>query len=101
MTTKNGARKRPDDLRPEYDLTQLKVGVRGKYFAQASAGTTLVVLEPDVAEMFPTSQSVNDALRALVKVAQSHAQVRRKLPNKPREPTRRTRAPVKSKATRG
>jgi hypothetical protein len=102
---KNGARKRPDDLRPEYDLTQLKAGVRGKYFARASAGTTLVVLDPDVAETFPTSQAVNDALRALAKVAQSHASSLGKLPNRPLQPASRKRPSVKrqrpGKAARG
>lgn len=48
-----------DDLRPEYDLTQLKGGVRGKYYKQAAAETNLVLLEPDVAKAFPDSGSVN------------------------------------------
>jgi hypothetical protein len=102
---KNGARKRSDDLRPEYDLTKLKGGVRGKYFARASAGTTLVVLDPDVADTFPTSQAVNDALRALAKLAQSHAPSRGKLPNRPLQPASRKRPSVKrqrsGKAARG
>lgn len=105
MIIKNGARKRSDDLRPEYDLTQLKGSVRGKYFARASTGTTLVVLEPDVAQTFPTSQAVNEALRALAKVAQSHARGRGKLPNRPLQPRSRKRAPVRKersgKAVRG
>jgi hypothetical protein len=105
MTIKNGARKRSDDLRPEYNLTEVKGGVRGKYFARASAGTTLVVLEPDVAKTFPTAQAVNEALRALAKVAQSHARGRGKLPPRPLQPTSRKRPTVKrersGKAARG
>ena len=56
-------KRRSDDLRPEYDLTQLKGSVRGKYYKQAAAGTNLVLLEPDVAQAFPDSSSVNRALR--------------------------------------
>ena len=43
-----------DELRPEYDLASLTGRVQGKYYARATAGTTLVLLEPDVAEAFPS-----------------------------------------------
>ena len=62
-------KRRNDGLRPEYDLTQLKGSVRGKYYKQAAAGTNLVLLEPDVAQAFPDSSSVNRALRLLQEVA--------------------------------
>ena len=58
-----------DDLRPEYDGTVLKDGVRGKYAARYQAGTNLVLLAPDVAAAFPTSEAVNEALRLLMQVA--------------------------------
>jgi len=58
-----------DELRPEYDLSQLKGGVRGKYYRQAIAGTNLVLIEPDLAQAFPGEKSVNRALRLLVSVA--------------------------------
>ena len=58
-----------DDLRPEYDATVLKDGVRGKYAARYQAGTNLVLLAPDVAAVFPTSEAVNEALRLLMQVA--------------------------------
>jgi hypothetical protein len=54
-----------DDLRSEYDLKNLKVrrmGAGRKNFA----GTT-VRLEPDVAEMFPNADAVNEALRFLIR----------------------------------
>ena len=54
-----------DDLRPEYDLSQLKGGVRGKYYKRAIAGTNLVLIEPDLAKAFPDAESVNRALRVL------------------------------------
>ncbi|CDH45701.1 hypothetical protein [Candidatus Contendibacter odensensis] len=55
-----------DDLRPEYDLSSLrvrKVGPERKDF-----GGSIVYLEPDVAEIFPDSRSVNEALRFLIKI---------------------------------
>lgn len=60
-----------DELRPEYDLTQLKGGVRGKYTARYKAGTNLVLLSPDVAEYFADEQAVNSALRSLVGIAKT------------------------------
>ena len=53
------------------DLSRLSGGVRGKYYERATAGTTLVLLERDVAEAFPDGQTVNQALRALIKVAKT------------------------------
>jgi hypothetical protein len=57
----------PDELRPEYDFTadDLRRGVRGKYAGRYAAGTNLVPLDADVAEVFPDTEAVNDALRAL------------------------------------
>jgi len=60
---------RRDAPHREYDLSKLKGGVRGKYVARFRAGTNLVLLSPDVAEYFPDEQSVNTALRALIRVA--------------------------------
>ncbi len=60
-------------LRPEYDLSQLKGGVRGKYFKRATAGTNLVLVEPDLAGLFPDSESVNRALRLLADTAKAAA----------------------------
>ena len=55
-----------DDLRPEYDFSQMKGGVRGKYVERYRQGTNLVLLDPDVAEAFPDAKAVNDALRSLL-----------------------------------
>ena len=60
-----------DDLRREYDLSQLKGGVRGKYYQRAAAGTNLVLIEPDLATLFPTAEAVNRALRVLAEAAKS------------------------------
>jgi hypothetical protein len=53
-------------MRAEYDF---RGGVRGKYAARFVRGTSIVLLDPDVAERFPDSKAVNDVLRALVAVA--------------------------------
>ena len=55
-----------DDLRPEYDASVLKGGVRGKYLERYCAGTNLALLAPDVRAAFPTDESVNEALRSLM-----------------------------------
>ena len=62
-----------DELRPEYDFSQLKGRVRGKYVERYRAGTNIVLLDEDVAAAFPNSQAVNEALRLLVKLAQTKA----------------------------
>ena len=60
-----------DDLRPEYDFSQMKGGVRGKYVERYREGTNLVLLDPDVAAAFPDAKAVNDALRQLLEEKQS------------------------------
>lgn len=55
-----------DEMRPEYDL---RGGVRGKYYEQYMEGTNVVLLDPDVAAVFHDSESVNQALRVLIKAA--------------------------------
>ena len=55
-----------DDMLPEYDFS---AGVRGKHYQAYRAGTNVVFLDRDVAEVFADSASVNDALRLLVKLA--------------------------------
>jgi len=58
-------------MRPEYDLRKLKGGVRGKYYREATAGTNLVLIEPELATVFPDTESVNRALRLLADTAES------------------------------
>jgi hypothetical protein len=50
-------------MRREYDF---KGGVRGKYAARMRRGTRVVVLDPDVAAVFRSSEAVNRALRAFI-----------------------------------
>ena len=58
-----------DELRPEYDFSNMSGGIRGKYAQRYRAGTNLVKIDPDVAEVFMDDAAVNEALRELIKVA--------------------------------
>lgn len=61
--------KKSDELCPEYDMeTLLKNGVQGKYADRYREGTNLVLLAPDVVEDFPTEESVNEALRLVIRL---------------------------------
>jgi hypothetical protein len=62
-----------EEMRPEYDFS---AGVRGKYARRYAAASNVDILDPDVAEVFPDSRSVNDALRALAAI------VRRRRPHR-------------------
>lgn len=63
-----------DEMRPEYDLSQLENRARGKYVDRYRAGTNLVLLESDVQAAFPDAEAVNEALRMLMKVANRQVQ---------------------------
>lgn len=60
-----------DDLREEYDLSQLGEGVRGKYYERYQAGTNLALLAPEIRAAFPTDEAVNAALRAFMETSGS------------------------------
>lgn len=77
-------------MRKQYKREDLGKGVRGKYYAAYSKGTNLVLLSPDVAAAFPTSEAVNEALRGLVQVAKGTVRV-----------TTRSSGPKKAVARRG
>jgi hypothetical protein len=65
---KRSRKKRTSHMLNEYDFSK---GERGRYAKRYAEGTNVVVLEPDVAAVFRDSQSVNEALRALVKIARN------------------------------
>jgi hypothetical protein len=79
---KASAKRLGDGLRREYDLSQLKGGVRGKYYGQAIAGTNLVLIEPELAVVFPNTESVNRALQLLVDTAEAAAGTANKRPKR-------------------
>ena len=53
------------DMLEEYDFSN---GVRGKYARRYEEGTNVVLIDPDVAEFFPDGDSVNDALRSIIRI---------------------------------
>jgi len=59
-----------ENMRSEYVKEDLGKGIRGKYYRQYQEGTNLVLLDADVAAVFPTEDSVNQTLRSLINVAQ-------------------------------
>lgn len=56
-----------DELRPKYDLKKLRVRRMGP--GRKRFGESVVRLEPDVSEVFPNAESVNEALRFLIRIA--------------------------------
>ena len=61
-----------DELLEEYDFSKMGNGVQGKYAKQYHEGVTLIMLEADVAKIFPDAKSVNEALRTLSKIVLQH-----------------------------
>lgn len=95
MATKNLESSVVDELRSEYDLASLEGRVQGKYYKRATAGTTLVLLERDVAEAFPDGSSVNKALRSYLRLE------RTRQANKRLQPTAAKRSSKKRGGRRG
>jgi hypothetical protein len=60
------SKRRTREMRAEYDFSG---GVRGKYVDRYRRGVNVVLIDPELADAFPDSKSVNDALRALVAIA--------------------------------
>lgn len=94
-----------DDMLEEYDFSN---AVRGKYYEQYRQGTNVVLLDADVANVFPNAAAVNDALRLLVALAEAKAGRRQKSPIRPKAQQPTCRAPRKvepkptvSRAARG
>ncbi len=67
---KHGSRQKSEEMLPEYDFS---AGVRGKYASRFAQDTVMVVLDPDVAGVFPDASSVNTALRALAGIIRDRA----------------------------
>ena len=60
-----------DELKPEYTREELGKGIRGKYYEEYKASHNLVLLDPEVAEAFPSEKAVNEALLLLIKLAKT------------------------------
>jgi hypothetical protein len=74
-TTPSAAPESEDEMLPEYDFTG---AVRGKYTQRYAEGTNLILLDPDVMDVFPDAAAVNSALRALACIIRDR---RRALPD--------------------
>lgn len=74
---KKSSRTGDDEMRPEYKRSDFGTLVRGKYAERLRKGSNVVVLDPQVAKMFPTAESVNSALLSLVDVARRSARLTR------------------------
>jgi hypothetical protein len=66
-TKKAPTKRRSSEMRAGYDFSN---GVRGKYADRYGIATNVVLLDPELVAAFPDSKSVNDALRALVAIAE-------------------------------
>jgi hypothetical protein len=60
-----------DELRSEYRREDFGPMVRGKYAARLRESSNIVVLDPEIAEVFPNAQAVNAALRGLLELART------------------------------
>lgn len=77
MSTKKPASKRStSDLRPEYRFDYTK-SRPNRFAKKMSEGTVAVVLEPDVASVFESSESVNKFLRSAIKAMPERSRKRR------------------------
>jgi hypothetical protein len=86
-------------MRAEYDFT---TGVRGKHHEAYRAGTNVVFLEPDLIEAFPDSESVNQALRLLVKLSRKAlGGSRHGKPAPPNRPRKKAKSKGRSRTARG
>ena len=70
--------KKVEEMRAEYRREELGKGMRGKRYAEFKKGSNLVLLKPDIAKIFHTSEAVNTALDNLVGVARSATSVARR-----------------------
>jgi len=69
---KKAKSRKSDEMRAEYTRDDFPGGlVRGKYAARIAKGSNIVVLKPEIAAVFPTTEAVNEALESLIRVAES------------------------------
>jgi len=77
---KKARKKEKNELRPEYKRSDFTGPlVRGKYAKRLRESSNIVVLRPEVAEVFPNEESVNSALLSLMKLAQRTTRSKRSI----------------------
>ncbi len=57
------------ELRDEYDLSKMTIVAKGRYAPHRRVGKNVVLLAPDVVQVFPTDEAVNEALRLVMQIA--------------------------------
>lgn len=72
---KKSSGRKSDEMRPEYDFSK---GVRGKHAARYAEGTNVMVIDPQVLDVFPDGDAVNQALRALAPVLRQQRRAAKK-----------------------
>jgi len=77
-----------NEMRAEYDFASMPGGVRGKYVDRLRRESNIVVLEPEIAQAFPTGEAVNAALRGMLDTARA-VRTHGGLPNKTLQPASR------------
>lgn len=68
-------KKAEDELRPHYKRVDFPKLERGKFYKEAAKGTSVVLLDPDLAKAFPTSEAVNEALTGLLALTEQTARI--------------------------
>ena len=68
-------KKAKDEMRPEYKRSDFAKLERGKFYAEVTKGTIIVLLSPENAKAFPTSQAVNDALSGLLAISKRASRI--------------------------
>ena len=63
------------EMRSDYKRSDFAKLERGKFFKEASKGTSVALIEPKLAKAFPTSEAVNEALRGLLALADETARI--------------------------
>ncbi len=67
-----------DEIRAQYKGSDFARLERGKFYREAAKGTSVVLLDPELAKAFPTSESVNEALRGLLALTEQTARITRR-----------------------
>jgi hypothetical protein len=85
------------DLKTEYDFSSMRGGIRGKYVDRLKEGSNFVLLDPEIADAFPSDAAVNEALRGVLNTTRA---VRGKggLSDKALQPDGRARRKAKRRA---
>lgn len=58
-----------DELRPRYTSSDFPKLIRGKYADKLRKSSNVIILDPELADLFPNSDAVNSALRSLAEIA--------------------------------